>query len=63
EIDLGLGETLDRADAEIDNTGTLAAFRTRVREVLGIEDEETDDDGSARTSTDPATADTGGDGT
>jgi len=30
EIELGLGETLERADVEIDNTGTLAAFRGRV---------------------------------
>jgi len=29
EIELGLGETLERADVEIDNTGTLAAFRGR----------------------------------
>lgn len=36
EIDLGLGETLERADVEIDNTGTLEAFRERVREVLGV---------------------------
>ncbi|SMO78741.1 AAA family ATPase [Halorubrum cibi] len=43
EIDLGLGETLEHADVEIDNTGTLDAFRERVREVLGIEDDEGDD--------------------
>ena len=36
EIELGLDETLDRADVDIDNTGTLAAFRKRVREVLGV---------------------------
>jgi len=39
EIELGLGETLERADVEIDNTDSLAAFRTRVREVLGVESE------------------------
>ena len=39
EIELGLGETLERADVEIDNTDSLAAFRERVREVLGIESE------------------------
>ncbi|MDZ5809834.1 AAA family ATPase [Halorubrum sp. AD140] len=39
EIDLGLGATLDRADVEIDNTGTLAEFQARVREVLGVADE------------------------
>ncbi|MFW6318458.1 MAG: hypothetical protein ACOC06_08335, partial [Halorubrum sp.] len=37
EIDLGLGDTLERADVEIDNTGTLDEFRTRVREVVGVE--------------------------
>ncbi len=37
EIELGLGETLDHADAEIDNTGSLSAFRERVREILGVD--------------------------
>ncbi|RAW44859.1 hypothetical protein DQW50_11865 [Halorubrum sp. 48-1-W] len=65
EIDLGLGETLERADVEIDNTGTLEAFRERVREVLDVEeggrdDEATDDTtegagGSADPDADPAT--------
>ena len=36
ELDLGLGETLDRADVDIDNTGSLAAFQRRIREVLGV---------------------------
>ncbi|MWV63979.1 AAA family ATPase [Halorubrum sp. JWXQ-INN 858] len=40
EIALGLGETLERADVEVDNTGTLEAFRTRIREVLGVEEVE-----------------------
>lgn len=39
EIELGLDETLDRADVDIDNTGTLAAFRERVREVLDVADD------------------------
>lgn len=38
ELELGLGETLQQADVEIDNTGSLAAFRERVREVLGVAD-------------------------
>ncbi|GAB3413349.1 AAA family ATPase [Haloparvum alkalitolerans] len=38
ELELGLGETLDAADVEIDNTGSLASFRERVREVLGVVD-------------------------
>ncbi|WP_058366264.1 AAA family ATPase [Haloparvum sedimenti] len=40
ELELGLGETLDAADVEIDNTGSLASFRERVREVLGVVDDE-----------------------
>lgn len=57
ELDLGLGETLDRADVEIDNTGSLAAFRARVREVL--------DAGDGGHATDPESAGSpspGGDG-
>ena len=42
EIDLGLGETLERADIDIDNTGTLEAFRERVREVFGVAEGPTD---------------------
>ncbi|TKX72604.1 hypothetical protein EXE46_15665 [Halorubrum sp. GN11_10-6_MGM] len=58
ELDLGLGETLERADVEIDNTDSLAAFRERVREVLGV------DDGEAAETTDATeTAEAGGDGT
>ncbi|QKG93570.1 AAA family ATPase [Halorubrum salinarum] len=57
EIDLGLGETLDRADVEIDNTDSLTAFRERVREVLGIDGEAADrSDGGAEA------AEAGGDG-
>jgi len=66
EIDLGLGETMERADAEIDNTGTLAAFRARVREVLGVDGEGDDLGGRADESDsatpDPTAADAGGDG-
>lgn len=35
ELGFGLGEAMDRADVTIENTGTLEAFRTRVKEVLG----------------------------
>ncbi len=49
ELELGLGETLDRADVEIDNTGTLDAFRTRVRELLGVETDGNDRDGGRST--------------
>ena len=34
ELGFGLGAALDRADVTIENTGTLGAFRERVREVL-----------------------------
>ncbi|RLM63884.1 hypothetical protein DVK05_13320 [Halorubrum sp. Atlit-8R] len=57
EIDLGLGETLDRADVEIDNTDSLAAFRERVREVLGI-----DGEASGRSDGGAEAAEAGGDG-
>ena len=57
EIDLGLGDALDRADVEVDNTGTLNEFRARVREVLGVEE-----DGAADEPASTATADAGGDG-
>jgi len=39
EIELGLGETLEHADVEIDNTDSLSAFRGRVRKVLGVDAE------------------------
>ena len=35
ELGFGLGAAMDRADRTIENTGTLAAFREQVREVLG----------------------------
>ena len=57
EIDLGLGDALDRADVEVDNTGTLNEFRARVREVLGVEE-----DGAADEPASTTTADAGGDG-
>jgi dephospho-CoA kinase len=34
ELGFGMGEAMDRADVTIENNGTLAAFRTQVREVL-----------------------------
>ncbi|PSQ17163.1 hypothetical protein BRD02_03845 [Halobacteriales archaeon QS_8_69_73] len=34
ELGFGLGAAMDRADVTVDNTGTLEAFRRRVREVL-----------------------------
>jgi dephospho-CoA kinase len=36
ELDLGMGEVLEAADVEIDNVGSLAAFRERIRKVLGV---------------------------
>jgi dephospho-CoA kinase len=35
ELELGLGEVIEAADVEIDNTGSLSAFRDRVRDLLG----------------------------
>ncbi len=40
ELDLGLGETLDRADVEIENIVTLAEFRARIYELLGVDPED-----------------------
>jgi dephospho-CoA kinase len=37
EIDLGLDETMARADVVIDNTGSLASFRDQVRAVLSTD--------------------------
>ena len=64
EIDLGLGETLERADVEIDNTDSLAAFRERVREVLGVDGAESDrpDGDEAEGAADAEAAEAGGDG-
>jgi len=52
ERELGLGETLDRADIDIDNTGSLSAFQERIREVLGVS--EAGDDGPSAEPIDPA---------
>ncbi|QHS17627.1 AAA family ATPase [haloarchaeon 3A1-DGR] len=68
ELELGLGEVIEAADVEIDNTGSLSAFRDRVRDLLGVEaaadDAESDDaaaDGAASSTDvaadDPADAD------
>ena len=38
ELELGLGETIERADVDIDNTGSLAEFRDRIRELLDVDD-------------------------
>ncbi|WP_434521807.1 AAA family ATPase [Halorubrum sp. AS12] len=63
ELELGLGETLERADVEIDNTDSLAAFRERVRDVLGVDDGTGESDADAAETADVAgAADPGGDG-
>jgi dephospho-CoA kinase len=62
EIDLGLGETLERADVEIDNTGSLAAFRERIRSVLGVERDDPDAGAAGAGERDAEAADAGGDG-
>ncbi|GAB7090518.1 AAA family ATPase [Halorubrum luteum] len=38
ELELGLGETIERADVDVDNTGSLAEFRDRIRELLDVDD-------------------------
>ena len=43
ELDFGMGEVMDAADYRIDNTGSLAEFRSRVRELLNIDDTEAND--------------------
>ena len=62
EIDLGLGETLERADVEIENTGSLAAFRERIRGVLGVEGEDPNAGTAGTGERDAEAADAGGDG-
>jgi len=47
ELELGLGETMTDADVEIDNTGSLAAFRETVRDVLGVPGEAGTSDATA----------------
>jgi dephospho-CoA kinase len=34
ELGFGMGDVMDRADVRIENTGSLAAFRERIRELL-----------------------------
>ena len=34
ELEFGMGDAIDRADLTVENTGTLAGFRERVRELL-----------------------------
>ena len=62
ELELGLGETIDRADIDVDNTDSLAAFRTRIRSILDIEaTSEADDERDVEKSTNEGQA--GGDAT
>ena len=37
ELSFGMGEVMDAADVRIDNTDSLAAFRTSARELLGVD--------------------------
>jgi dephospho-CoA kinase len=34
ELDFGMGEAIDRADVTVENDGSLATFRERIREIL-----------------------------
>ncbi|MEZ3116201.1 AAA family ATPase [Halobaculum sp. MBLA0147] len=38
EKSFGLVEVMDRADVTVDNTGSLAAYHSRIRELLGVDD-------------------------
>jgi len=37
ELGFGMGEVMERADVTVSNTGSLDAFRERIRGVLGVE--------------------------
>ena len=66
EVELGLGETLELADVEIDNTDSLAAFRERVREVLGVDEaaapDRSDGEAAETAAADAEAPEAGGDG-
>lgn len=42
EKSFGLVEVMDRADVTVDNTGSLAAYHDRIRELLGVDDADAD---------------------
>jgi dephospho-CoA kinase len=44
ELGFGMGEVMERADVRVENTGSLAAFRERVRELLDAPAETTEAD-------------------
>ncbi|MFA9516322.1 AAA family ATPase [Halopenitus sp. H-Gu1] len=44
ELDLGMGELIEAADVEIENTGSLEAFRDRIRDLLGVEETATNEE-------------------
>jgi dephospho-CoA kinase len=46
ELDFGMDEAMDRADIVVDNTGSLAAFRERIREILDVDSEAGSESGS-----------------
>jgi dephospho-CoA kinase len=37
ELGFGMGDVMDRADVTVENTGSLAAFHERVRDLLAVE--------------------------
>jgi dephospho-CoA kinase len=37
ELGFGMGEVMDRADVTVENTGSLAAFHDRIRDLLAVE--------------------------
>lgn len=42
EKSFGLVEVMDRADVTVDNTGSLAAYHARIRELLSVDDDHAD---------------------
>jgi dephospho-CoA kinase len=40
ELGFGMGEVMDRADVTVENTGSLAAFHERIRDLLAVEAEQ-----------------------
>jgi len=37
ELGFGMGEAIERADVHVENAGSLASFRERIRQLLGVE--------------------------
>ncbi|WP_313693268.1 AAA family ATPase [Halorarum halobium] len=60
ELEFGMGEVIDAADVTVDNTGTLAAFRERIRAILAAEGDDPGTDGDRPPADATREADAGG---